>query len=48
MVTEDPEYSDQDSDFYYDLDDEGDWVEVHVDGDGNPIEPHSPFETINS
>jgi hypothetical protein len=49
VIYEDPSYEPVEADFYYDLDDKGNWVEVHVDEDGNPIpEPHSPFATINS
>ena len=51
VVYEDPSYEvPEDSSFYYDLDEDGNWVEVHCDADGNPIVPesYSPFETVNS
>ncbi len=49
-IYEDPSYGEDEPDFYYDLDEDGEWVEVHVDADGNPIVPESynPFETVNS
>ena len=51
MITEDPSYDDfLEEDFYYDLDEDGQWVEVRVDENGNPIVPDSynPFDTVNS
>lgn len=50
VIYEDPSYEPVEADFYYDMDDEGNWVEVHVDADGNPIVPdsYSPFDTVNS
>mgnify|MGYP006273711151 CR=1 FL=1 len=50
VIYEDPSYEPVEADFYYDLDDEGNWVEVQVDADGNPIVPetYSPFDTVNS
>lgn len=51
-ITEDPSYDDYvEEDFYYDLDEDGHWVEVKCDADGNPIPPTeelSPFGTVNS
>ena len=52
-IYEDPSYvSEAEPDFYYDLDEDGQWVEVQCDADGNPIPPieegFSPFITINS
>jgi len=49
-IFEDPSYSNEEPDFYYDLDENGEWVEVYVDAEGNPIVPAdiSPFATINS
>lgn len=53
VVYEDPSYSveDNEPDFYYDLDEDGNWVEVRCDADGNPIPPEelfSPHNTVNS
>lgn len=50
---EDPSYeSVEETNFYYDLDEDGQWVEVKCDADGNPIPPieegFSPFVTVNS
>ena len=51
-ITEDPSYDEYvEEDFYYDLDEDGHWVEVKCDADGNPIPPTeelSPFGTVNS
>ena len=44
----------EDPDYYYDLDDEGNWVEIQCDADGEPIVPEAelvsfdPYETVNS
>ncbi len=50
VIYEDPSYEPVEADFYYDLDDNGEWVQVFVDENGNPIVPESydPFETVNS
>ena len=50
---EDPSYGEDElfeADFYYDLDDNGQWVEIKCDADGNPIVPESydPHDTVNS
>ena len=49
VIYEDPSYE-VDKDFYYDINEEGEWVEVQCDADGNPIVPESfnPFDTVNS
>lgn len=49
VIYEDPSYE-VDEDFYYDINEEGEWVEVQCDADGNPIVPESfnPFDTVNS
>ena len=51
-IYEDPSYETVvEEDFYYDLDEDGQWVEVKCDADGNPIPPtegYSPFITVNS
>lgn len=44
----------EDPDYYYDMDDEGNWVEIQCDLDGEPIVPEvelmsfDPYETVNS
>jgi hypothetical protein len=44
----------EDPDYYYDLDDEGNWVEIQCDADGEPLVPEpelvsfDPYETVNS
>ena len=51
VIYEDPSYEQpEDHNFYYDLNEEGEWVEVQCDADGNPIVPESfnPFDTVNS
>ena len=50
QVFEDPDYYEDEEDFYYDLDDKGEWVKVRCDADGNPLVPETfnPFDTVNS
>jgi hypothetical protein len=50
-INEDPFYDEDgncvDEDFYYDLDDEGNWVEVKEQNQGEEVS-YSPYDTLNS
>lgn len=37
-------YTYEDPDYFYDLDEEGQWVEIQCDADGTPIEPSETVE----